>query len=110
MDRLLKVLVVVFVVLIALVPIGLIASGTAYGEWSADELQQLVGYVPAGLSSMSDLWHAPFQDYTLPGLPDTFLGLSLGYYFSAILGVALCAGAVLVLGKVVTRYHAKNNE
>jgi ABC-type Fe3+ transport system permease subunit len=110
MDRLLKVLLAVFVVLILLVPIGLIASGTAYGEWGTDELQQMVGYVPAGLGSMSDLWHAPFQDYSLHGLPDTFLGSSLGYYFSAILGVVLCAGAVLLLGKVITRYHAKKNE
>jgi ABC-type Fe3+ transport system permease subunit len=110
MDRLLKVLLIMFVVLILLVPIGLIASGTAYGEWSADELQQMVGYVPAGLSSLSGWWHAPFQEYSLQGLPNTFLGSCLGYYFSAILGVTLCAGAVLLLGKVITRHHAKNNE
>ena len=110
MDRLLKVLLAVFVVLILLVPVGLIASGTAYGEWSTSELQQMVGYVPAGLGSMSHLWHAPFQDYVLQGLPDTFLGSSLGYYLSAILGVVLCLGVVLLLGKIITRYHSKNNE
>jgi len=110
MDRLLKVFLVVLVVLIVLVPIGLLASGTAYGEWGADELQQMVGYVPAGLASMSNLWHAPFQDYSLPGLPDTFLGSSIGYYFSAILGTVLCLGVLLLLGKVITRYHSKNNE
>ena len=110
MDRLLKALLAAFVVLILLVPIGVIASGTAYGEWSSDELQQMIGYVPAGLGSMSDLWHAPFQDYSLQGLPDTFLGSSLGYYFSAILGVVLCLVVVLLLGKVITRYHSKNNE
>ena len=61
MDKLLRNLLIVFVVLIVLVPIGLLASGTAYGEWSADELQGLVGFVPAGFASLSGLWQLPYQ-------------------------------------------------
>ena len=110
MDRLLKVLLVVFAVLIILVPIGLLASGTAYGEWSAEELEQLVGFVPSGLGSMSNLWHAPFPDYSLPGLPDTFFGVSLGYYVSAIIGVVICAGAFILIGKAITRYTDRQKQ
>jgi len=110
MDKLLRVLLVVFAVLMISVPIGLLASGTAYGEWSTGELKQLVGFVPSGLDSMSNLWHAPFPDYSLPGLPNTFFGLSLGYYVSAMVGVAICVGAFILIGKVITRYTAKNNE
>ncbi len=36
-------------VLILLTPIGVLAPGTAWGEWGGEELDALVGYVPANL-------------------------------------------------------------
>ena len=44
--------------LIILTPLGLLAAGTAYGEWAPEELKERVGYVPPGLEKLSDLWHA----------------------------------------------------
>jgi hypothetical protein len=110
LDRLLRNLLIVFVVLIVLVPAGLLASGTAYGEWSADKLQGLVGFVPAGVASLSGLWHAPLSDYGLPALSDTFLGQSLGYYASAIIGAVLCGGVFILIGRALTRNAPKNEE
>ncbi len=110
MDRVLKRLLIVFVVLIILVPIGLLASGTAFGEWSADELQKLVGYVPPGLMSLSNLWNPPLPDYSLPGLPEGFIGASLGYYLSAIIGAVVGGGALFLIGKALTKNTAENNE
>ena len=51
MDKTFKILIIALAVLVVFVPIGLIASGTAFGEWGPDELQQAVGYVPPGSSS-----------------------------------------------------------
>ena len=110
MDKLLRNLLIVFVVLIVLVPIGLLASGTAYGEWSADELQGLVGFVPVGFASLSGLWQAPLPDYGLPALSDTFLGQSLGYYVAAIIGSVLCGGVFILIGRALTRSAAQNKE
>ena len=87
MDKNLKVLVICMIALIVLVPIGLLAGGTAFGEWGTDELQEAVGYVPAGLSHLSQLWQAPLADYALPGQGDTLLSQAPGYYLSAIIGV-----------------------
>lgn len=109
-DKLLRNLLIVFAVLIVLVPIGLLASGTAYGEWSANQLQGLVGFVPAGVASLSGLWHAPLREYSLPGLSGTFLGQSLAYYASAILGAVLCGGVSILIGRALTRNAAKNKE
>ena len=39
----------VVLALVAIVPLGLIATGTAWGEWGAGELRRRLGYVPAGL-------------------------------------------------------------
>ncbi len=53
LDKTFKVLVIALIGLMVLVPIGLIATGTAFGEWGPDELQQAVGYVPAGLQQLT---------------------------------------------------------
>ncbi|HXY88845.1 MAG TPA: hypothetical protein VEG44_10420 [Candidatus Acidoferrales bacterium] len=113
MDKVLKRLLIALVVLIILVPIGLLATygGEAYGEWSPDSLQKLVGYVPAGLQSISGLWNAPLSGYGTPATPPGFFGDSLGYYLSAVVGVVIIGGAVFLLGKAFTnRDIGKNNE
>ena len=40
-------------------------AGDAWGEWSANTVKDLVGYVPKGLSKYSDIWKSPVPDYTL---------------------------------------------
>jgi cobalt/nickel transport system permease protein len=86
-------------VILPLTPLGLVASGSAWGEWSAEELQQLVGYVPSGLARWEGWWRAPLPDYTLPWLPaDTgFFEQALAYILSAIVGVGLVSAVVFAL-------------
>ncbi|MDR0817697.1 MAG: cobalt transporter CbiM [Clostridiales Family XIII bacterium] len=75
--------------LIALVPLGLLAAGTAWGEWSGDEISGVVtnggalGYVPGGMENGFELG-AVMPDYSIAGLPEVF-----GYILSAICGVAI---------------------
>ncbi len=103
LDRTFKVLVIALIVLVLLVPIGLIATGTAYGEWGPDELQQAVGYVPAGLQHLSGMWSAPLDGYDLPGDHTTLPEQAPGYYTSAIVGVLICAGVAYLVGKAVIK-------
>jgi hypothetical protein len=110
MDKLLKNLLIGLALLIVLVPIGLFAVGTAYGEWGAEELEGLVGFLPAGLASVSSLWSAPIPDYALPSLGGAFLDLSLAYWLSAVIGAILSAGVVILIGRVLTRNSSQNNE
>jgi cobalt/nickel transport system permease protein len=67
-------------------PIGLLAAGTAWGEWAPEELKERLGYTPPGLARLGDLWRGVFPDYRVRGL-----GESLGYVVSAALGVAAVA-------------------
>lgn len=85
----LKPLIILLAVLICLVPLGLLAEGTAWGEWGADEIASVVSggktlnYTPSGMKngfSLSSL----LPDYTVAGLPD-----AAGYIVSAVIGVAL---------------------
>lgn len=99
----LNVLVIALAVLVVCVPIGLIATGTAFGEWGSDELEEMNGYVPTGLQSLSDVWSAPIPDYDLPGEHDSLPSQAPGYYISAIIGVLVCAGIAYGLGKVAIK-------
>ena len=95
--------------LAVLSPIGLILpeiakAGSAWGEWGADEISSACGYVPAGLAKLSALWSAALPDYAVPGWEDKGLGsLSLAYVASAVVGIALCAGACFLLGKLLAK-------
>lgn len=87
--------------LIILSPLGLIAAGTAFGEWGVDQLGEEVGFVPAGLARMADLWHAPLSDYGIAGFDASFMQSAAGYILSALVGVVLVAGIMSILSKIV---------
>ena len=76
-------------VLIAATPLGLLAAGTAWGEWGADEIAEIVvngkalGYTPAGLEKGWSL-DVLMPDYTLSGVNEI-----LAYILSAMIGAAL---------------------
>lgn len=87
-------------VLVLLTPLGLIARGNAWGEWEPEEFKNLVGYVPEKMAESSGLFGAPFSAYAVPGLKGTFFSSSLGYIFSAVLGVGIIVVIVYGLGKI----------
>jgi cobalt/nickel transport system permease protein len=85
-------------VLIVATPLGLLAPGTAWGEWSSQELAQRgMGFVPQGLARLESLWGAPLAAYDLPALGNA----NLGYVLSAVLGIALVAVVVWLLSLLV---------
>lgn len=97
--------------LIVLTPLGLLATGTAFGEWGSQELQQTLGYVPEGIKSGETLWQAIFSGYSMPGFGNSFLHSSIGYILSAVIGIALIYAATLNLGKIIAkREEEKGNE
>jgi cobalt/nickel transport system permease protein len=75
--------------MVVLTPLGLLASGTAWGEWQTEELQKLVGFIPAGLQRMASTWSfSPLPDYSLPGF-DSFTASAVIYIVSALVGVGI---------------------
>lgn len=85
--------------LIVLTPIGALAPGTAWGEWGAEELEGLVGYVPGNLEKLGGLWKAAMPDYATPGVSN---GL-LGYLIAAVVGAALVVGVTWGVGALLAR-------
>ena len=96
-------------VLIILSPLGLIlperfkAAG-AWGEWSAEEIQKFVGYIPKGLAKLSSLWNAPMPDYAFKGWEEKgLLHSSIAYIISAVTGIIIIVVVALIIGRILSK-------
>ena len=86
-------------VLIVASPLGLLAPGTAWGEWGTQQLTDMgLKSIPGGLQSLSGLWGAPLSGYNLPGLGNT----NLGYVFSAVTGIVIVGLVVWLFTLLLT--------
>jgi cobalt/nickel transport system permease protein len=86
------------IALIFATPLGLLAPGTAWGEWGAKELAKMgLGVVPQGMAALQGLWGAPLAAYDLPALGNT----NLGYVLSAVLGVGLIVAIAWLLSRLL---------
>lgn len=88
------------VTLIVLSPLGLLADGTAWGEWGADEIAAdtsfgtTLGYIPDKMINGFN-YEAFFPDYTVTGMPDL-----AGYILSAVIGSAALIIIFKLLGNI----------
>ena len=89
----------VFGVLILLTPIGVLAPGTAWGEWSSEQITARIGYVPTGFAKLGSLWKAAMPDYATPGVSNA----ALGYLIAAVVGAALAVGITWGVGALLAR-------
>jgi cobalt/nickel transport system permease protein len=93
--------------LMLVTPLGILAVGSAWGEWSPRDFadgaarrqiaavsanQALPAGVPQGLERLSNAWTAPFPSYAPPFLRSA----SFGYFLSAAFGSGLILLAALV--------------
>jgi cobalt/nickel transport system permease protein len=80
--------------LVCATPLGLLAAGTAWGEWSAEEIKTVFsgGYTPQGMQNGFS-FNSLLPDYSLHGLPP-----AAGYILSAVLGVAVTVIVFKLLG------------
>jgi cobalt/nickel transport system permease protein len=84
-------------VLILLTPIGVLAPGTAWGEWSTEQLKSQLGFVPTGLAQIGSAWTA-----SIPGYAPAFIrNPLLGYLIAALIGAVLVVGVTWGLAKLL---------
>ncbi len=97
-------------VMALLSPLGILLpakfrAGDAWGEWSADALEEVLGFVPEGLRRYADLWKAPVADYNFGGA-DASMGVQIASYIgSGLLGVAAVGLAVYGLSRFLVKHE-----
>jgi cobalt/nickel transport system permease protein len=98
--------------LMILTPLGILATGTAWGEWMASDFsspamrEQIADsslhqpapiQAPRGLEQMSQLWTAPFSRYAPPYIRSA----GFGYLLSAMFGAGLVMLACFLAGRIM---------
>jgi cobalt/nickel transport system permease protein len=100
-----------------LTPLGILAGGSAWGEWSARDYASVQAraqmaaasgnlaaptIAPRGLASLANFWTAPLPDYA----PMFIKSAPFGYLLSAMFGV----GAILAVVWIVQRCLVSRTE
>lgn len=91
-------------ILIILSPLGLLAQGSAFGEWPKEEIlnkiksDRISDSLPQGIAKGLD-YRGLFSDYTIPGL-----NLPIGYILSAITAVII----FILIGKILGSIYGKD--
>lgn len=102
--------------LMILSPLGLLAAGTAWGEWGVEDFSNAEARqeillasnhvapptaVPHGLEHLASLWSAPIPDYA----PSFMQNANIGYILSALLGCGMVLLAFLVISGIASRWR-----
>lgn len=108
MNKLKKRILIALLILVILTPIGIFLpmafdAGDAWGEWSADTVEQLIGYVPEGLQKYCDTYQAPLPDYSLNAEDPSLGHQSVYYIISGLIGAVLTLGVTWLISKLIIR-------
>ncbi len=107
-GKLQKKILIVLLVLCLLTPAGILLpivfnAGDAWGEWSAQTVKDLTGYVPQGLVKYTDRWEAPLPDYSISKEDKSVVHQSGYYIVSSIMGATAAYVIMLLISKLIVR-------
>lgn len=83
-----------------LTPLGLFATGTAFGEWDNGQIKSMIGYVPSGMKNGIKL-DSLMADYSINGIP-----AYAAYIISAVAGIVL----IMFLVRLLFTRNSKKEE
>jgi cobalt/nickel transport protein len=111
MTRFQKRLCIGLLIMALLTPLGILLpekfkAEEAWGEWGAEKLEKVLGYVPEGLKKLADFWKAPIPDYNFGGEGASRTVQAISYIASGLLGIGACAFVVFM----VSRFMAKHGK
>jgi cobalt/nickel transport system permease protein len=86
-------------ILILLSPLGLLADGTAWGEWSSEQVGGMVGFVPVGMARLGGAWTALLPDYAPPFIRQPMVG----YVVAALVGSGVIVALTWLIGVALVR-------
>jgi hypothetical protein len=108
MNKLQKKILIILLLLCLITPIGILLpaffnTGDAWGEWSAQTVKELVGYVPKGLAKYTDIWKAPIADYSVNREDSSIVHRSGYYLVSCVIGATVTYIMMLLISRLIIR-------
>ncbi len=119
--RTIRPLLIGLAVLMVLSPLGLLAAGTAWGEWAPEDFAdhqarqaiesgslnaQAPAQTPAGLERLASVWTAPIPDYA----PAFMQSETFGYILSAVFGAGLILLTFLLISWIARALRGRDPE
>jgi hypothetical protein len=103
-----KKILIALIVLAVVSPVGIylpakFQAEDAWGEWSAETIEKMVGFVPEKLKETAELWKAPIPDYNLGDEKSSFTAQAFSYVLSGVIGVVLCVLILFGLSKLLVK-------
>lgn len=103
-----KKILIALVILAIVSPIGIylpakFKAEDAWGEWSTETIEKLVGFVPAKMKETAELWKAPIPDYNLGDEKSPFSTQALSYILSGAIGIILCVLVLFGISKLLVK-------
>jgi cobalt/nickel transport protein len=107
-NKLQKKILMFLLILCLMTPVGILLplffnAGDAWGEWSAQTVKDLVGYVPEGLAKYSDIWKAPLPDYAIKTGDLSVVHQSGFYIVSGIIGATVTYVVMLIISRLIVK-------
>jgi cobalt/nickel transport protein len=108
LNKLQKKILIILLLMCLITPVGILLpaffnAGDAWGEWSAQTVKEMVGYVPEGLSKYSDVWKAPVPDYSIDKKDSSVVRQSGYYLVSGVIGATVTYIVILIISRLIIR-------
>jgi len=108
MNKLQKKILVFLIILTLLTPVGILLpmffnAGDAWGEWSAETVKNMIGYVPQGLAKYTDSYKAPLPDYSANSGDPSVIHQSGYYILSGVFGVIIILIVMFIISKIIVK-------
>ncbi len=88
----------IVIIMLVCVPLGLLTDAQAWGEWDLHYYAKKLGFIPSGMEHFRFSFHPVLPDYSAPGHGDI-----VGYYVSAIAGIAVLYLFWMVIGRIIAK-------
>ena len=103
MKKSVKFALIILAIMLLAVPIGLLTDAPAFGEWDNSYYKKVLGFIPKGMEHFPNLQKPILPDYSISGANSV-----VGYYASALVGVALIFLVWFIIGKIIAKKSEHN--
>lgn len=80
-------------------------SDEAWGEWGAQTIAKMLGYVPEGMKKIANIWKAPVPDYNFGGEGGSSGVQAAWYMLSALIGIVAVVLVIYCITRMLSRHE-----
>jgi hypothetical protein len=80
-------------------------SDEAWGEWGAETIAKMLGYVPESMKKIANIWKAPVPDYNFGGEGGSSGVQAAWYMLSALIGIFVVVLVIYCITRMLSSHE-----